>query len=79
MAFLRRRRRRGPGHRYDLADPAVQALLSTPASEWAARRAELQAAYAAGLWAEDIGQVLNSPRSFPGLCSLKSEQHSSLY
>jgi hypothetical protein len=54
------------GHGYDPADPAVQALLSTPAAELAARRAELQAAAdAAGLSPDQIGQVLNSRPELP--------------
>ncbi len=53
-------------HGYDPADPAVQALLNTPAPELAAHRAELQAAaHAAGLSPDQIGRVLNTRAELP--------------
>jgi hypothetical protein len=51
---------------FDWAHPAVQALLNTPAPELAARRADLQAAAnAAGLGADEIGEVINSRAELP--------------
>jgi hypothetical protein len=54
------------GSRYDPTHPAVRALLDTPASELAARRAELQsAADSAGLGPNEIAEVLNSRPELP--------------
>jgi hypothetical protein len=64
-------------HGYDPADPAVRALLNTPASELAAHRAELQAAaHAAGLSPDQIGRVLNSRPELPR--PLLSEERATL-
>jgi hypothetical protein len=53
-------------HGYDPADPAVRALLNTPAPELAAHRTELQAAaHAARLSPDQIGRVLNSRGELP--------------
>jgi hypothetical protein len=53
-------------HGFDPADPAVRALLNTPASELAARRVELQAAAdARGLSPDQIGEILNSRPELP--------------